>query len=73
MVTNNSLHYAIIRHIVDKGFAPSTETLATLLNSDTGTVEKGLYALQDYHGVVLQPHKPEVWVIHPFSLHPQIF
>jgi hypothetical protein len=33
-------------------------------------------ALQDlaaYHGVVLHPHAPEVWVAHPFSTAPTLF
>lgn len=73
MVTNSNLHYTIIRYIIDNGFAPDSETLSELLNSDKASVEKGLYELQEYHGVVLHPNAPKVWVIHPFSLAPTNF
>ena len=43
------------------------------LNSDTKSVIKALYDLQEYHGVVLHPHEPKIWVIHPFSLAPTNF
>ena len=36
-------------------------------------VVKGLYDLQEYHGAVLHPNTPKVWVIHPFSLAPTNF
>ncbi len=73
MVTNSNLHYMIIKHIIDKGYAPDVKTLARILNSDKIEIEKGLYVLQEYHGVVLHPHEPKVWVIHPFSLAPTNF
>lgn len=73
MVTNSTLHYTLISHIIEKGFAPGPDELATLLNTDTATVIKGLYDLQEYHGVVLHPKEPKVWVIHPFSLAPTNF
>ncbi|RXK60728.1 hypothetical protein ESA94_09705 [Lacibacter luteus] len=73
MVTNSNLHYTLIRHIIDKGFAPSVEDLVTLLDTDKEKVIQGLHDLQDYHGVVLHPNEPKVWVIHPFSLAPTNF
>lgn len=73
MVNNSSLHHAIIKHVIDKGYAPDIKALSALLSSDERAIEKGLYDLQEYHGVVLHPHKPEVWVIHPFSLAPTNF
>ena len=63
----------ILKHIIDKGYAPDLHMLSTILNANEAEVEKALYALQEYHGVVLHPHKPEVWVIHPFSLAPTNF
>jgi Alkylmercury lyase len=68
MVTNSSLHYQIIKHIIDYGYAPDNDKLAVLLNAAIDEVEEGLYKLADYHGVVLHPHAPKVWVIHPFAL-----
>ncbi|MCG8332041.1 MAG: alkylmercury lyase family protein [Chitinophagales bacterium] len=73
MVTNSSLHYTIIKHIIDKGFAPDILVLAEALNSNVSTIEQGLYDLQEYHGVVLHPNEPKIWVIHPFSLAPTNF
>lgn len=73
MVNNSSLHYTILKYIIDNGYAPSPDVLARLLNATQDEVVQGLYALQEYHGVVLHPHQPEVWVIHPFSLAPTNF
>ena len=49
------------------------ETLSKILKTNVNEIEKGLNNLQEYHGVVLHPNKPEVWVIHPFSLAPTNF
>lgn len=73
MVNNSNLHYAILKHIIDKGFAPDTETLASLLHASPEEVDQGLRDLQDYHGVVLHPGSTKIWVIHPFSLAPTNF
>jgi Alkylmercury lyase len=73
MITNGYLHYTILRHIIEEGYAPGLNDLVTILKVDKAEVEKALYTLQDYHGVVLHPHKTEVWVIHPFSLAPTNF
>jgi len=73
MITNGHLHHAILRHIIDKGFAPDAETLAAQLQSTREEVVQALYTLQDYHGLVLHPKEPKVWVIHPFSLAPTNF
>lgn len=73
MLSNSSLHYTILRYIIDHGHAPEAASLAALLQASTSEVEKGLYELQKYHGVVLHPHQPKIWVIHPFSLAPTNF
>ncbi|MDQ3847264.1 MAG: alkylmercury lyase family protein [Bacteroidota bacterium] len=73
MVTNGNLHYTILKYIIDNGFAPDVETLSEMLKAKGSEVEQGLYALQEYHGVVLHPNEPKVWVIHPFSLAPTNF
>lgn len=73
MITKSVLHYTILKHIIDKGFAPDVKELATLLNSSEAEVEKGLYDLQEYHGLVLHPNEAKIWVIHPFSLAPTNF
>jgi hypothetical protein len=73
MITTSNLHYTIIREIIDNGFAPSVEDLSKILNADEDDVIKGLYDLQEHHGVVLHPNETKIWVIHPFSLAPTNF
>lgn len=73
MVTNSNLHYHILNHVIQKGYAPDISTLSDLLDATPAEVEKGLIELQAYHGVVLHPNKPKIWVIHPFSLAPTNF
>ena len=73
MITKGFLHYIILEHIINEGYAPNPETLSSILNASVADIEKGLYELQEYHGVVLHPNKPEIWVIHPFSLAPTNF
>ena len=73
MLTKGLLHYTIIKYIIDEGYAPDLKTLSLLLNIDPSKIKRTLYELQDYHGVVLHPDKPAVWVIHPFSMAPTNF
>jgi hypothetical protein len=55
MINKGFLHYIILKHIIDKGFAPGVNTLSQILNTGIGEVVEGLYALQEDHGVVLHP------------------
>lgn len=71
--THARLHHAILRHLVDRGFAPSGARLAEEFGVDREVMNRALRDLQAYHGVVLHPHVPEVWVIHPFSTAPTPF
>jgi len=73
MISNSTLHYTILRYIIENGFAPDVSTLAGILKSTGKEIEQGLLALQEYHGVVLHPNSTKVWVIHPFSLAPTNF
>lgn len=73
MITTANLHYYLVRHIVDHGFAPANEKTADHFGVQVEQVIEGLVALQDIHGVVLHPNEPKVWVIHPFSLAPTNF
>lgn len=73
MITNSNLHYILIKEIIDKGFAPEISYLTDYFNTNQKEVEKALYNLQNYHGVVLHPNALKVWVIHPFSLAPTNF
>jgi hypothetical protein len=65
-----TLHYAILRHLVDHGSAPPAASLALKFGVDIDAMAHALRELQDGHGVVLHPHVPEVWVAHPFSTAP---
>lgn len=67
------LHYTIIKHIIDTGYAPKVNHLANLLRMSEEDLITALINLQDYHGVVLHPKSHEIWVIHPFSLAPTNF
>ena len=72
-ITNSNLHYALISKIIEEGYASSNKELAEHFHTNEREVVDALLALQEYHGVVLHPNKPEVWVIHPFSLAPTNF
>lgn len=72
-LTNSLLHHTILKYIVDHGFAPDVHDLAKLLNASEEAVTAALQVLADYHGVVLHPNQPKIWVIHPFSAAPTNF
>lgn len=72
-LSNASLHYALIRHILDHGHAPTVAELAAQFQTSEPEVVAALRALHADHGVVLHPHTPQVWVIHPFALAPTSF
>jgi hypothetical protein len=73
MLSNSSLHFQLIQGVVKHGYAPTVEHLAEIFKLDKEHIVRGLIELQDYHGVVLHPNEPKVWVIHPFSLAPTNF
>ena len=73
MITNSTLHYTLIKKIIEEGYAPTNQTLAEHFGVNETEVIQALHELQDYHGVVLHPNEPKVWVIHPFSLAPTNF
>ncbi|MHB1764607.1 MAG: organomercurial lyase [Gammaproteobacteria bacterium] len=62
-----------MRHLVDRGCAPSASSLAREYGVNIDVVAGALRELQDLHGVVLHPHVPEVWIAHPFSTAPTPF
>src|SRR3954451_24697696 len=68
-----SLHYVILRYFMEHCHAPTCDALATHFGAERDEIASALFALQEYHGVVLHPHCPEVWVIHPFSTGPTCF
>jgi hypothetical protein len=72
-LNNSSLHHVIIRSLLDHGYAPTSEELAAHFAVNQERIAAALSELQNYHGVVLHPHCPEIWVIHPFSTAPTNF
>ena len=72
-LTQGQLHAAILRHIIDRGVAPEVDELAARFGVSVDTLIVVLQGLADDHGVVLHPHTPKIWVIHPFSLAPTHF
>jgi len=72
-LNHSSLHHYILKHLIDFGHAPNREKLSAHFGVAKPQLDEALLALQDYHGVVLHPHNPEVWVIHPFSTAPTNF
>jgi hypothetical protein len=72
-VSNSTLHYTIIKFIIDRGYAPEMEELSRLLHASTDEIAAGLRRLQEDHGIVLHPNSSRIWVIHPFSLAPTNF
>lgn len=69
----STLHYSIVRHVVDHGFAPDLQALSATLGCTEIETAAGLDALQAEHGVVLHPNSNRIWVVHPFSLAPTTF
>jgi Alkylmercury lyase len=68
-----SLHHVIMHHFMEHCCAPTGDALATYFGVEREEIASAMFALQEYHGVVLHPHCPEVWVAHPFSTAPTCF
>lgn len=72
-ITHGLLHSTILQFIIDNGFGPEIDELASRLHVTELEVIEALKSLQDYHGIVLHPNNDRIWVIHPFSLAPTNF
>lgn len=70
MTREAELHTAIIRHVAERGFAPSIDALQTRLGWSDAEVRDGLAKLVEIRGIILKPNSTEVWGIHPFTLMP---
>ena len=68
MIPHGPLHRAILVHILEKGYAPEVDDLVQVFHSTPEEIISSLRSLHEYHGVVLHPHEPRIWVIHPFAL-----
>ena len=72
-ITYGQLHHFILKYIIDNGHAPEVDTISKSLGNSIEEVKSALEDLQNNHGVVLHPHCPKIWIIHPFSLAPTNF
>jgi Alkylmercury lyase len=72
-LTLGSLHHAILRTFVECGRAPTNAELCERFRVESDEMTRMLQDLAAYHGVVLHPHAPEVWIAHPFSAAPTLF
>ena len=67
-----SLHFQIVRSLLEEGVCPANATIANNLNWEMEHLEANLRKLADLHGLVLHPHICEPWIVHPFSLTPTL-
>ena len=65
-------HTAIIQQLLITGQCPNRSQLASQLHTTEEDVTARLCRLEQTHGIVLHPHEPEPWVIHPFSTTPTL-
>jgi hypothetical protein len=68
----SQLHYQLIQGLIENGRCPTNSELGNRMRISSKEVEHLLRSLAKIHGVVLQPHICEPWIIHPFSLTPTI-
>jgi len=66
------LHYELITGLMQTGACPTNTELALRFGVPPAEIDDLLRALAAMHGVVLHPHKPVPWIVHPFSLTPTI-
>jgi Alkylmercury lyase len=70
--TLTRLHYQLIRGLIDTGACPTNIDLAHNLAASPSEIDDHFRALAEIHGVVLHPHRPAPWIVHPFSLTPTL-
>ena len=66
------VHSVITRRLLDTGKCPTRFEVASELKVGVPEVEARLHRLAETHGIVLHPHAPECWLIHPFSTLPTL-
>jgi len=69
---SSRLHYELVRGLIQNGSSPTKYELAALLGITPAELEDQFRALAAIHGVVLHPHTPAPWIVHPFSLTPTL-
>jgi len=66
------LHHIMIHSLIKNRTCPSSAELASETGLPQAEVAGLLRELSAIHGIVLQPHIVEPWIIHPFSLTPTL-
>lgn len=66
------IHAELVNGLRSSGKCPTNGELANRLRESESVIVARLQALADIHGVVLHPHKPEPWIVHPFSTTPTL-
>ena len=67
---DSTIHYYLVRGLIDDGFAPDIAKLKKLVAADEASVVEGLKRLEGSHSLVCHPGQSAPWLIHPFSLSP---
>lgn len=68
--TDMAVHHALVRHLITEGRAPASAPLALAVGLSHAELEDSLRRLAQNHSLVLHPHTPDPWIVHPFSLSP---
>jgi hypothetical protein len=68
-----TLHYLMMKHVIETGHAPTISELSALADFSPSQTEDGVRELARMHGVILVPNSLEVWSLHPFALMPTRF
>jgi len=69
---SSRLHHEIIRGLIQNASCPTQYELAAQLGCTPAELEDHFRALAAIHGLVLHPHTPAPWIVHPFSLTPTL-
>jgi len=73
-MNTSELHYMILSHILQRGYAPDLATIAADFGeTNLLSTKSTLIELEEQHGVVLHPDKDSVWIMHPLSTAPTNF
>jgi len=65
-----NVHAILIQKFLETGRLPEARHIAASLDITRLELTERLNRLSDLHGLVLHPHTPEPWVVHPFSATP---
>jgi len=67
-LADQDLRGVLTRMIAARGYAPTNAQLAEAAGMSVLDVEASLRRLHEANALLLHPHKPQPWVVHPFAL-----